>query len=248
MRPILTLIGFISLAASTTVAVTVTETLPPVVVTQTMPPSIITVSTTAPPLIPSGASQYRNTSVFTSAVLNSTNVFRGEYGAGSLAWNQTLADFAVGYLGSMGSLSPSNGTECNFSHSGGPYGENMALGCNDVTGCVDLWAAEVNVYKYDHPGFSEQTGHFTQLVWKDTTTVGCGSRLCGTRGWFLLCEYWPRGNIAGEFRAQVGRQVNGSSWVNDTMSPMRRAWITRHRPQRTGTLPQRPGLAYLAGS
>lgn len=132
MRPFLA--GFIGLAA----AITITDTLAPVIVTKTMPLSIVTVSTTASPLIPSNAPQYNNTAVFTSAVLNSTNAFRGEYGAGPLGWNQTLADFASAYLGSMGALSPSNGTECNFSHSGGLYGENMALGCDDVTGCVNL--------------------------------------------------------------------------------------------------------------
>lgn len=73
-------------------------------------------------------------------------------------------------------------------------------------------------YDYNEPGFSETTGHFTQLVWKNTTTMGCGCRLCGTRGWFLVCEYWPRGNVVGEFGSQVGRQVNVSSSTKTTSS------------------------------
>ncbi|KAF3761777.1 PR-1-like protein, partial [Cryphonectria parasitica EP155] len=164
---------------------------------------------TATPVIASDAPQFTNDAAFTSAVLNSTNYIRQEFDANSVSWNQTLADFAASYLLSMGSVSPSSGSECNFSHSGGPYGENLAIGCDDVTGCVDLWADEVKEYNYNKPGFSEQTGHFTQLVWKNSTTVGCGSRLCGTRGWFLVCEYWPRGNVAGQYSSEVGRQVNG---------------------------------------
>lgn len=110
----------------------------------------------------------------------------------------------------MGAESSDSGTECDFSHSGGPFGENLALGCNEVTGCVELWGDEREQYDYDDPGFSEGAGHFTQLVWKNTTAVGCGSRLCGTRGWYLVCEYWPRGNIIGQFEEQVGRQVSDS--------------------------------------
>lgn len=43
---------------------------------------------------------------------------------------------------------------------------------------------EASMYDYDNPNFSEETGHFTQLVWKNTTTVGCGSRLCGLKQWY----------------------------------------------------------------
>lgn len=109
----------------------------------------------------------------------------------------------------MGTESPESGSECDFAHSGGAYGENLALGCNEVTGCVDLWGRERERYDYGDPGFGEETGHFTQLVWKNTTYVGCGRRLCGTRGWYLVCEYWPRGNVIGQFGEQVGRQVSG---------------------------------------
>lgn len=31
-----------------------------------------------------------------------------------------------------------------------------------------------------------------------------------------MCEYWPRGNIVGEFDEQVHCQVNGTSWINTT--------------------------------
>lgn len=59
------------------------------------------------------------------------------------------------------------------------------------------------------PGFSEETGHFTQLVWQSTTSVGCGAVLCdndatgGVHGWYLVCEYYPPGNVIGEFRGNV---------------------------------------------
>lgn len=175
----------------------------------TDPVQVQTVTITAAPTIPSTAPQFTDTTKFTSAILNSTNFYRSEHNATAMSWNHTLARYASSYLSSMGSESPDSGSECDFAHSGGPYGENLALGCNGVTGCVKLWGDEREEYDFNNPGFSEVTGHFTQLVWKDTATVGCARRLCGTRAWYLVCEYWPRGNIIGEFAEEVGRRVNG---------------------------------------
>ncbi|KAI1094043.1 PR-1-like protein [Rostrohypoxylon terebratum] len=109
-------------------------------------------------------------------------------------------------------LSQRDGQTCNMRHSGGPYGENLALGCSDAPSCVDMWASEVTGYDYGSPGFGESTGHFTQLVWRDTTDVGCGAVLCpGNGGWYLACEYWPRGNIIGAFGEEVGEKVSAAA-------------------------------------
>lgn len=265
---------------------------PPSTITMIASTVTNTVIVTASPTIASDAPQFASgAAVFSAAVLNSTNAWRGQFGAAAVAWNETLAAFATSYLASMGFGSgdggggdaPVNGSECEFAHSGGPYGENIALGCLDVTGCVDLCEyiliclsnrtahhtsesrrhihlprehaegrltlargereEEVKVYNYNDPDYTESSGHFTQLVWKNTTTVGCGSKLCGLKQWyrsllcqtknhvdfasadsgrFLVCEYWPRGNVIGEFGSEVGQRVNDSSRINST-SP-RRLW------------------------
>lgn len=172
--------------------------------------TVQTITVTTSPDIPSAAPQFTSAALFTSAVLNSTNLYRRAHGAPALLWNDTLASYAAAYLASMGAQSLVSGSECAFAHSDGPYGENLAIGCGgDVAGCVGLWGGEGEGYDFGDPGFSEATGHFTQLVWKDTTAVGCGRRLCGERGWYLVCEYWPRGNVIGEFAEEVGRAVGG---------------------------------------
>jgi hypothetical protein len=175
-----------------------------------------TITITAAPSIPSTAPEFVSDHLFTSAILNSTNFFRAEHGARAVTYNKTLQRFASRYL--------AGNPSCHFAHSGGPYGENIALGYPDVGSGVDAWGDERDKYDFSQPGFDEATGHFTQLVWNTTTAVGCGRKLCGERGWFLACEYWPRGNVIGQFGDHVGKQVNG-----------------------TGAATPAPGLTILAG-
>ncbi|KAI2618967.1 PR-1-like protein [Hypomontagnella submonticulosa] len=163
--------------------------------------------------IPSKAPSFVDHDTFISAILNSTNVHRAAYNASEVRWNSTLADFASSYLTSHSNGRRDDDDEaetCTMKHSGGPYGENLALGCSEAGPCVDLWAGEASLYNYDDPVFGEDTGHFTQLVWRNTTDVGCGAKLCpGNGGWYLACEYWPRGNVIGAFAEEVSRPVGG---------------------------------------
>jgi hypothetical protein len=72
---------------------------------------------------------------------------------------------------------------------------------------------QVSFYNYARPGFSSATGHFTALVWKSTTKLGCGSARCSrlSNRVILVCNYQPAGNIvnAGFFAANVLRPVSG---------------------------------------
>lgn len=200
-------------AAVTTVAGPIPTTSPPLFRRATTHiTSTSTVSATSTVTVTAAhatnSAQFVNSTLFVSAILNSTNFFRREHNATAAVWNTTIAEYAASYL--------ANDTDCTFAHSGGPYGENIIIGCSDVTSCVDAWASERRQYNFAHPGFSEQVGHFTQLVWKDSTTVGCGRRLCQgasnnevNTGWYLVCEYWPRGNVIGEFGEEVSPQISG---------------------------------------
>jgi len=159
---------------------------------------------TASPSAATSSSQYTSDSDFQSSILNSTNTFRSEHNATALTWNTSLATYASDYA-----------NNCVWQHSGGPYGENLAQGYGNVTDAVDAWGDEQDDYDYNNPGFSEQTGHFTQLVWKSTTTVGCGRTYCNGKsdvsGWYLVCEYYPRGNVIGAFGTEVDPEEDDDS-------------------------------------
>lgn len=168
-----------------------------------LPVQVLSLPQTAPSTTPSASSQYTSDEIFTSAILNSTNTYRTQHAASNLTYNSTLSDFATSYLSSQEE-------KCRFAHSGGPYGENLAIGYADVVASIDGWGGERVDYDFDKGEFSEETGHFTQLVWKNTTAVGCGRVDCGEgKGWYLVCEYWPRGNVIGQFEVNVGRAVEG---------------------------------------
>lgn len=67
-----------------------------------------------------------------------------------------------------------------FCFQDGPYGENLAFGYPNASAAVVGWGAEGKLYNYQKPtGFTEKTGHFTQLVWQSTTDVGCAAINCG---------------------------------------------------------------------
>lgn len=115
---------------------------------------------------------------------------------GSLEWDDDLANYAQNYADKY---------DCsgNLVHSNGPYGENLAVGYDDQ-GTIDAWYNEIAKYSYSDPVFSEATGHFTQLIWKSSTKVGCGSKQCGgSVGKYIICNYNPAGNFIGEFSENV---------------------------------------------
>jgi uncharacterized protein YkwD len=124
-------------------------------------------------------------------ILSEHNKYRAKHHAPKLIWDDRLAAYAERY-----------GSNCKFKHSYGPYGENLAAGFSTVSASVARWYNEKSIYSYSHPGFSKATGHFTQLVWKSTTRLGCGYVSCdgknGTPGKYLVCEYSPAGNVVNE--------------------------------------------------
>ncbi|KAM6965253.1 Golgi-associated plant pathogenesis-related protein 1 [Aplochiton taeniatus] len=59
---------------------------------------------------------------------------------------------------------------------------------------VDNWYSEIKDYSWSQPGFSGNTGHFTQVVWKDSTEVGVGLATDGNTV-FVVGQYSPAGNM-----------------------------------------------------
>ena len=127
------------------------------------------------------------------------NRVRAEHCAEPLAWSDELAAEATAWANQLAA------SGCAFRHSPSPHGENLAAGTSgalDADAVVAMWAGEEEQYDYRRAAFGMQTGHFTQVVWKDTLAVGCGVATCGGNDTWV-CNYDPPGNVEGDFALNV---------------------------------------------
>jgi hypothetical protein len=66
---------------------------------------------------------------------------------------------------------------------------------------IDGWYDECQGYR-DHgwdmnPGDNPETGHYTQLMWKNATRIGCGAANCGANTVLVSCNYGADNNREG---------------------------------------------------
>jgi uncharacterized protein YkwD len=99
---------------------------------------------------------------------------------------------------------------CDFTHSTDSYGENLYVSSSQNGGvsATMSWADEAIDFNYQTNGCTpgEMCGHYTQIVWRDSTRVGCGYADCTNllnvgsfnSGRLWVCNYDPPGNWVGE--------------------------------------------------
>ena len=138
--------------------------------------------------------------VFCLPELDYINVLRAKHNAPPLQYNTTLAKSSnqwAYYLSSISSLV----------HSGGFVGENLGLiyfNENSTINIINLWYNEKIHYDYSKPGFTYETGHFTQLVWKNTKSVGFGISIDAKTNYiYMVMQFYPPGNVQNEFKYNV---------------------------------------------
>ena len=132
-----------------------------------------------------------------ASIVAAHNSVRAQHCAPPLGWSDDLAASAQAWADHLAA------SGCAFEHSGTGHGENLAGG-GGLSGAdaVAMWYEEVELFDFGSGGFSMETGHFTQVVWKNTTAVGCGSSQCGGMTTWV-CQYDPPGNYQGEYRENV---------------------------------------------
>jgi uncharacterized protein YkwD len=132
-------------------------------------------------------------------LLEAHNQHRAKHCAAPLVWSTAVAKSAQKWADTLAARG------CAFEHSQTPYGENLAAGTVGALGPADavgMWYAEVAKYDFRRGKFSMATGHFTQLVWRGSRSLGCGTSKCkGMQIW--VCQYDPPGNVQGQYQVNV---------------------------------------------
>ncbi|MEQ8751956.1 MAG: CAP family protein [Coleofasciculus sp. G1-WW12-02] len=157
-----------------------------------------------------------NLGTFRSTALSKHNTYRNTHHSPSMTLSSSLNSSAqtwANYLATNGVFKHSSSSQRNNA------GENLyavyttASSIDSATlanQTVSRWYNEVSAYNYNNPGFSSQTGHFTQVVWKKSTQLGCGAArgvktISGTKynAFYVVCHYAPAGNVTGQFAENV---------------------------------------------
>ncbi|XP_076820681.1 uncharacterized protein LOC143465995 [Clavelina lepadiformis] len=145
--------------------------------------------------------------------LNSHNYYRCLHGAQPLSYDNQLARTAQAYAnrlardGSRG-ITSMNPSRIGYARPRG-VGENLASNRQegkkyDVKEAVADWYAEGLMYDYDAQAHSYNTAHFSQVIWKDTKSVGCGIEKVGHKI-YVVAHYRSSGNSPGHFLQEVPR-------------------------------------------
>ncbi|KAJ8503168.1 hypothetical protein ONZ45_g11091 [Pleurotus djamor] len=128
--------------------------------------------------------------------LASHNAIRAEHGAAPLEWSPFLAAQAQRWA-----------NQCEFRSTNGVlssirYGENIVAGTGNfpIYAAVGQFIQDASSYNPEEPSYS----HFTQVVWKSTTELGCASAQCDGifdpqlgKATLHVCLYNPVGNVIG---------------------------------------------------
>ena len=154
--------------------------------------------------------------VDSAAIVTAHNRWRSQVGAPAISWSNQLEQKAQRWAQQ---LKQSN--QCRMKHSG--PGENLywasprkTANSKDAAGnwiwhsapqaikagfVVDRWASEKAWYDYStnscNAPSGSSCGHYTQVVWSDSTEVGCAKAICDNGAQVWVCNYAPSGNYVG---------------------------------------------------
>ncbi|MFN8257801.1 MAG: CAP family protein [Bacteroidales bacterium] len=131
------------------------------------------------------------------------NKVRADVKVKPLEWSAELSKYAQEWADHLAAEG------CNMQHRpydgkwAQKYGENIFWGMGAAYSAIDAsksWYDEIKVYVHEVLNDSNwyKAGHYTQMVWYNTTHVGIGMAKCDDGGIIIVANYNPPGNYMGE--------------------------------------------------
>jgi hypothetical protein len=139
---------------------------------------------------------------FSQEILDAHNRYRAAVGVSPLVWSDDLANAAQVWANTLDA-------NMQFAHDPGAQnqGENIWMGTAgafSLTQMVDSWGQEQqNFQNGAFPNVSttgnwSDVGHYSQIVWRSTTSVGCAGVAGSDGNYRFVCRYGPPGNVTGQ--------------------------------------------------
>jgi|Laugrefabdmm15dn_1035133.scaffolds.fasta_scaffold16244_3 uncharacterized protein YkwD len=131
-----------------------------------------------------------------SKILEAHNAFRRPLKLSQLTWNEELSELAENWAMTLAKKDKSI-----HHRPDNEFGENIAYFSyeDDLSYGVSLWTDEKKDFEYKPIGDDYAiAGHYTQVIWKNTTEVGCGCAKGKSGYTYFVCNYNPHGNVIGQ--------------------------------------------------
>ncbi|CAH8430983.1 unnamed protein product [Schistosoma turkestanicum] len=120
------------------------------------------------------------------------------------------------------------------------YGENLAYaqssGKAEMSGiqATQNWYNEIHDHNFNKQ-YQSHSGHFTQVVWKNTSRAGFGiQKSIDGHHVYIVGRYEPAGNIQGQFQENVPQPTRKQSTPNSRIASSKQDnSINRNSPRKT---------------
>ena len=138
-------------------------------------------------------------------VLRKHNDYRVNHNSPILKMNEELNKMAEKYAIQLLNSQGKEAFPLNIYNNDSTLGENIMISTKKTAEEIcETWYNESKNYDYSLNKYQKGTGHFTQIIWKETKEVGFGFKF-RDNNFCVVAYYYPAGNILGEFSENICR-------------------------------------------